>query len=209
MKAGYGKAPIDLGKFDLAFPEMMFYLYLPVKMAGVEFNTLDVPRNLRFVVPILRDLVVKEDDYVYITAKNMWYEPGGTYNRTGWHTDGFMSDDKNYIWCDTVPTEFIEATNLVLYQDHARSMAQMQQYVDDNHLKVYSAKPKHFLELDEFVIHQPPRVLEAGMRGFIKISVSKDKYNLVGNSHNHLIDYNWAMCDRKATRNHPICEVKQ
>jgi hypothetical protein len=42
-----------------------------------------------------------------------------------------------------------------------------------------------------------------GMRSFLKISLSHQKYNLVGNSHNYLFDYNWDLHDRDTLRNDP------
>ena len=40
-------------------------------------------------------------------------------------------------------------------------------------------------------------------RTFFKLSFSKDKYDLKGNSHNYLFDYNWEMRERKENRNIP------
>lgn len=44
----------------------------------------------------------------------------------------------------------------------------------------------------------------AGVRSFVKISVSRHRYNLVGNSVNHLLGLNWPMAERMPERNHPI-----
>jgi len=41
------------------------------------------------------------------------------------------------------------------------------------------------------------------MRTFVKISFSKDKYDLIGNSHNYEMDYKWDMKERKEERNIP------
>jgi hypothetical protein len=41
------------------------------------------------------------------------------------------------------------------------------------------------------------------MRAFLKVSISKDKYDLIGNSHNYLLDYDWQMKERKQERNIP------
>ena len=205
IKSGYGTAPKLMGKFDIEFTEMMLYLYLPVKMAGKMFNIWDVPQNLAFMGPMLWDLEFEGDDYVYITAKNQWFEPGGTYNRPGWHTDGFMTDDVNYIWSDGPGTEIFERP-MSLTQDHSKSMKEMEAkcWIGATDHRHYKTDPDGLYRLDEKVIHRPPKVVEAGMRGFIKISVSKDRYDLRGNSHNYLLDYSWEMKDRKAHRNDPI-----
>jgi hypothetical protein len=41
------------------------------------------------------------------------------------------------------------------------------------------------------------------MRTFVKVSFSYDKYDLVGNSHNYLLNYAWEMKERKDDRNIP------
>lgn len=46
------------------------------------------------------------------------------------------------------------------------------------------------------------------MRAFLKVSFSKDKYDLLGNSHNYLMDYNWEMKARKEDRNIPQSSKK-
>ena len=40
-------------------------------------------------------------------------------------------------------------------------------------------------------------------RTFIKVSFSDQKYNLKGNTHNYLFDYEWDMIDRSVSRNDP------
>lgn len=41
--------------------------------------------------------------------------PNCSFNRMGYHSDGFLTDDINYIWCDNNPTIFnISAFNLTL-----------------------------------------------------------------------------------------------
>jgi hypothetical protein len=59
------------------------------------------------------------------------------------------------------------------------------------------------LRLNQYNIHKVASVTEVGMRTFLKLSFSKDKYDLIGNSHNYLIDYNWEMKNRKEHRNIP------
>tara|TARA_R110000851_G_scaffold33443_4_gene89193 strand:+ start:2611 stop:3243 length:633 start_codon:yes stop_codon:yes gene_type:complete len=204
--SGYGTLPDVVCSTDIEFSEFMFYLYLPVKMAGVEWDYSEIPANLHFLYQMLDKIEVENDDYVYVTAKNMWYEAGGTYNREGWHSDGFMTKDINYIWSDGLGTEFVTG-QFLLSQDHDQSLYELS--CINSKGSVTSFPSGTLLKLDEKVIHRPPAVTESGMRAFVKISVSKDKYNLKGNSHNHLIDYNWETCDRKATRNDPICSTQK
>ncbi len=59
------------------------------------------------------------------------------------------------------------------------------------------------LRLDQFVIHKASDTPYKGVRTFVKISFSKDKYDLEGNSHNYLLNYNWTMRPRQNYRNIP------
>lgn len=64
-------------------------------------------------------------------------------------------------------------------------------------------KENELLRLNQFNIHKVANVTDEGMRSFLKVSISKDKYDLIGNSHNYLLDYNWEMKERKQERNIP------
>ncbi|WP_259384425.1 hypothetical protein, partial [Bacillus thuringiensis] len=57
--------------------------------------------------------------------------------------------------------------------------------------------------LDQRVIHRSPVNFEAGMRTFVKVSISADRYDLEGNSINHLLPDRWPLRPRQVERNHP------
>lgn len=59
-----------------------------------------------------------------------------------------------------------------------------------------------FTDLGEYV-GTPEIPPPGGMRSFFKISVSTHRYDLLGNSHNYLLDYSWPMLDRQTLRNQP------
>ena len=207
----YGDPPFDLGPIDITPTEMMFWMYLPISEPG---NILAlVPPNLRQFDPILN--AVRRDNeerwfesYVYLTVKTLWVTEEYIGNRPGWHSDGFGTDDLNYIWSDRAPTDFlIIPGGITLSKDCDESMRQM---------RVYGLRPemygggiqtypdKHLLRLDETVVHRSPTMFEPGMRTFVKVSVSKDRYDLLGNSINHdLPSTRWPLVDRKLERNHP------
>lgn len=46
-------------------------------------------------------------------------------------------------------------------------------------------------------------VRQFGWEELHKNHVSRDQYNLKGNSHNYKFDYKWEMKDRETARNHP------
>lgn len=205
----YGTPPIEIAK-DVIIDnsEMYFYQYLPIAIPDAGF---EIPAQLEK----LREMVYKcmEDyrsirpnhkrPYIYITAKCLYVSPGSNINRLGWHCDGFMSDDINYIWCDSIPTEYVEG-EVSLIQDHQNSMEEMNEML--RFTSPLYCNTNSIYRLDETVIHRCGlnNSNDAVLRHFVKISFSKEKYNLKGNSHNYLLDYKWDMKERSQERNHPI-----
>ncbi len=204
----YGLPPIDLGKVELSPKEMMFWLYCPIKLAND--LTLVIPPNLRQFEPIIER--IQQDcsfgrwrsNYVYLTAKTLWITPDNPGNRPGWHSDGFMTTDLNYIWSDTNGTLFWTPDKLRDFtQDHAVSLAEMEMAAG-HHPCTHRVYPdKHLLRLDETVIHRVNDVTTSGYRSFVKVSISEHKYNLIGNSINHEIEFDRPKFERTIERNHP------
>ncbi len=202
----YGNAPVNLGPHDLETGEMMFYLYLPVKMAGsMEFK---VPERLFFINDILKtvnddcvdNLPDYLDHYVYATVKTLWVEGGFSGNRPGWHADGYGSGgDLNYIWYDMNPTEFAIQDFHDISDNDFQSMIDMENQIDYDKIVVYPCN--HLLKIDESVVHRVNPIINKGVRTFIKISVSKHKFNLKGNARNYLFDYDWNLHNRQELRN--------
>jgi hypothetical protein len=206
----YGDLPFSLGMFkEIECTEMMYYLYLPIKMAGsmifkVEtrldpFEKLIGAANCDFVG--LRGLDALKHSYVYVSAKRLFQSPGHSFNRPGWHSDGFMTDDVNYIWCDRDPTLF-NKSQYALTEHHEYSLSEMDiQSLKENDVHY---KPKEFLRLTQFNIHRVADVTEASVRTFFKLSFSKEKYNLKGNSINPHFEYDWRFEERHQERNHTV-----
>jgi hypothetical protein len=200
----YGNAPLELGNFSPDQPEMMFYLYLPLKLP---MGRLHVPKRLKPYEGMLsramldyassKDLV---EAYVYITAKTMYVQPGQPGNREGWHADGFGSHgDINYIWCDKNPTEFAVQDFGEISTDDKLSMIQMAERVRPESIMTFPAFM--LLRLDESVVHRVSEHVEPGVRRFIKITISRHRFNNEGNSHNYLLNYSWPMIPRQLERN--------
>ena len=211
----YGELPQELGLFEVECKEMMFYQYLPIKMACSEVKSLIYePRLACFdeiihasCVDYINEFGIEDyaNSYVYLTAKYLYQAPNTSFNRMGWHADGFMTDDINYIWCDKFPTIFNNSEfNLTL--DDTLSMKEMEEQAKITNDICY--KENELLRLNQYNIHRVDPNTQAGMRAFVKVSFSKDKYDLIGNSHNYLIDYDWKMKSRKDERNIPQSEIK-
>jgi len=197
----YGSAPQVTIPCDLSLGEYCYSMYLPIKMP---FTGVRVPSNLKWLKPLVNRVMILEaveDKHIYLTVKHMYVE-GTQGNRPGWHSDGFMSEDINYIWYDSSPTEFcIQGFNLS--QDHQLSLQEMEEQGDINNIVTYPCKT--LLRLDQYVIHRTA-IAPPGVRAFVKISISKDRYNLAGNAHNCLFNYDWDMHPRASYRNHPVAQ---
>lgn len=200
----YGDLPEDLGLIDLSPVEMMAWLYCPISVASGW--SIVLPPNLEQFRPIIeavwkRDNLRCKGQYVYLTAKTLWVEGSNIGNRPGWHSDGFGTDDVNYIWYDRSPTEFLEDA-FTLPADCADAMERM-----DARARVAGVlrtfPDKHLLRLTPSCIHRSPVKFEPGMRTFVKVSISPNRYDLEGNSINHGLAERWPLVPRQMVRNHP------
>lgn len=197
--------PIKLGVHDVRVPEMQFTQYMPIKLAGEQYTPSNLPGRV-WPAHTLVERVSKffggfgRDDYVYLTVKRLWVPAGQTANREGWHIDGYGSDDLNFIWCDSIPTE-VAIQNMELSDDHAVSLQQMATEVQEEHVHALCANTLYML--NDQIIHRCAVAGRGQMRTFIKISVSSNMYNLEGNAINEKLVYNWGTIPRDIERNHP------
>jgi hypothetical protein len=207
----YGELPVDLGKVEMNCDEMLFYQYLPVKLAGqTNIKPEHIESRLHWLIPMVgkvccdfvafRGLNEYVESNVYVTAKHMYQSPGCSFNREGWHSDGFLTDDVNYIWSNCFPTIF-NSSSFTLTLDDTISMTEMER----------QAKPEndvtfpdcHVLRLTQDNIHRVADITHGQIRTFVKVSISRDIYNLKGNAKNHLLNYDWVYRERKTDRNIP------
>lgn len=207
----YGTEPIEIASNVVVDnSEMYFYQYLPIHIDRTGYVA--IPRQLLPLSEIVWQCITDfrknisddwTDHYIYLTAKCLYVPRGENLNRAGWHCDGFMTDDINYIWCDCIPTEYVTG-QFELVQDHEKSIDQMNRLF--YHSETLKCKANSIYRLDETVIHRCDynKSKHAVLRHFVKVSFSKEKYNLKGNSHNYLLDYDWEMKERDAHRNHPV-----
>lgn len=203
----YGTQPENLGLVDIDPTEMMFWMYCPIKTPGMTDTV--VPANLMQFLPLIDKVMIDradewQNDYVYITAKTLYVKPETPGNRPGWHSDGFMTDDLNYIWSDRNPTVFFFDNSLHAFSsDHVKSMDDMDRLCESDSSKHFRYANKHLMKLDQRVLHKVDTNIQAGLRTFVKISVSKDVYALKGNSINHALPIAEVYQERGAERNCP------
>lgn len=208
MSRIYGIAPFTIGKYSVQCIEMMMYQYYPLKLNGQHevkredrlspFDELIGVACCDFIGTYGLDRFVWS--YVYLTAKHLWQGPKASFNRPGWHCDGFMTDDIQYVWSNKSPTIF-NASKFELTQDDQLSMVEMEQQAKPHRDFMYENDT--LLRLDQFCVHRVNQPDESELRTFFKLSISKDRYDLEGNAHNYLLDYNWPMRPRSVTRNIP------
>jgi hypothetical protein len=204
----YGTPPVEIGRMEVICEEMLFFHDLPIKLAGQNQPLMEqrlkpfegiVGRACCDYIGI-RGLDAYIASYVYLCAKRLYQAPGCPFNRPGWHTDGFGTDDINYAWSDHTPTVF-NLTPMELSDDDEVSMAQMDAWAKAENDRTYA--DGMLLRLDQFVVHRVGDIRDPGMRTFCKVTFSKDRFNLAGNSRNHLLDYDWPMRKRRLSRNVP------
>lgn len=200
----YGVEPEIVAECELEPSEFQYYVYLPIKMN--DGPTVRVPQNLMWLTELLGFVEYDDDDYVYLTVKHMIHQAGCPVNRPGWHSDGFGTDDINYVWYDGHPTEFMVGDFGDVPDDDKESLDYFTIHGDVGELKRYPVNT--LIKMDQYVIHRVSEKPFTGTRCFVKISVSKNKYDLQGNSHNYLFNYDWDMKPRKVTRNQPSSEEK-
>ena len=204
----YVELPKLIGHHIIDCKEMLFYQYLLIKLAGQHEITSEKRLNCfdDIIGQVCCDYIGEYglDNYVnsnvYITAKHMYQHPGCSYNREGWHSDGFMTDDVNYIWSNNNGFTYNKG-EFNLTQCHTKSMQEMKDQATSE-LNIV-AGDNELYRMDQYVIHRVSEVLQPCMRTFLKISISKDKYNLIGNSKNYMLNYDWEMKPRQTERNHP------
>ena len=198
--------PIDLGFVDINPQEMMAYLYLPIKMAD-SHNVLWEPR-----LDIFETLIIESkhwfidrynkreffDRYMYITAKRLFVTPENIGNRPGYHCDGFGTDDVNLLWTDKFPTIFNSSTVTVRNDDFLALEDMEKGALPENE---FSFPVGHLIAIDSHCLHRTPDISVSGMRTFVKISFSRHKFNLGGNTHNYLFNYEWDLHERQEVRN--------
>lgn len=191
----------------VAVEEYFSYTYLPVKVPNSTEIVLEPRLNIvREMIGVaccdfvsFKGLQAFAESFVYITAKHAFQRAGKGYNRQGWHTDGFGTDDVNYIWSNKQPTVF----NTGCYEvskDDKESMSDFERLI--NPKLNYTFPNNTLLRLTDSVVHKVAEI-EEGNRCFVKISFSKDKYDLKGNSINYNLGLDWVYRDRSLERNVP------
>lgn len=230
MTRKYGDAPWTIHDQKVGFEELEAKLYLPIHMpeawdnevlrkrfskpeGDLKIDFLKIPKNLEPFRYLIEMCICFEHNfrestdwlwknYLYLSVKRQWVQPGYSGNRPGWHGDGFGTDDINWIWSDSYPTQIAIQEFKDISPNDVQSMRDMEDQLDSSKIVTYPNNT--LIRLDQYVIHNVPEIpAPGGFRTFFKLSISPFKYALKGNSHNYLFDYKWVMHDRDKLRNQP------
>lgn len=188
------------------------YVYMCIKEANtIEFH---IPDNILGVVNEVLNGVYRTSDYLYhndyryncyVTIKRGYVQPHTYGNRAGWHIDGFKSDQHNFMWFDSMPTEVCEG-EFVLSDDHNLSLYEMDTQSFTNDTFIHTLSPNTLYEMNQECVHRPTvnKTSDSVLRTFIKITFSKDMFNGFGNAWNYKLPHIKPNKKRKVERNHTV-----
>ncbi|ADG59958.1 hypothetical protein Acj9p058 [Acinetobacter phage Acj9] len=181
-----------------------------IKQAG--HSEYQIPANIEHIVweaiAAVHELneQLYNDDWLYncyLTLKHEYVNPSSTGTRPGWHIDGFMSDQKNFIWSDCLPTQ-VALGDFKLSLHHDLSLHEMERDVRGRPIVQLASKMMY--ELDQEVVHAPV-VNETSspiLRTFLKLTYTKDEFNCARNAWNYKLPNVRGFKTPGASRNHGV-----
>ncbi len=155
----YGQLPKVIRILKLECKEMMFYQYLPIKLGQIDGNWSEIKYDKRLdcfykLIHLscknFRERFGNERfnrSYIYLTVRHLYQEKETSFNRKGYHSDGFMTDDINYIWSNCSPTVF-NNSDFKLTLDDTISIDEMEQQAEKS--KEVTPPNNALLRLNQF-----------------------------------------------------------
>lgn len=195
--------PISLGVFDIECNEYMKYQYLRINDGTIIYLEDRLQKFKPLIIACINDYGSTDLEsllrsYIYLTVKSEYQRDGCGFNRPGWHIDDFGTDGQSYVWSNCQPTIFNDGP-FDLSDDEYKSMAEMEEQAKPENN--YCFPDKTLIRMGRSVHKVGPYI--EGHRVFVKVTFSKEKFNLLGNSKNYLINYDWPMKPRNKERNVP------
>lgn len=199
-------------EYDVESLEFCNIVYMCIKQAGS--SEYSIPDNLKELVDsVISDIYTLSPElydndwtkYCYLTVKKMYVQPNSYGNREGFHIDGFLSDQENFIWsdCEGTPTE-VSIGKFELSNSHETSLTEMMVQASYNFTE--QLKPFNLYDMNQSIVHRPTKNLnsEAVLRTFIKVTYSKELFNCVGNAWNYKLPHIKPTVKRNQSRNHTV-----
>lgn len=199
-------------EYDVESLEFCNVVYMCIKQAGI--SEYSIPDNLKELVDsVISDIYTLSPElydndwtkYCYLTIKKMYVQPNSFGNREGFHIDGFLSDQENFIWsdCEATPTE-VSIGKFELSNNHETSLTEMMVQASYNFTE--QLKSFNLYDMNQSIVHRPTKNLnnEAILRTFIKVTYSKELFNCVGNAWNYKLPHIKPTVKRNQSRNHTV-----
>lgn len=201
-----------IANYDTSRLEFCNIVYMCIK--DIDSSEYQVPDNIYSLVSSVISDIYKlspslyNDDwtkYCYLTIKKMYIQPNSYGNREGFHIDGFLSDQQNFIWsdCEATPTE-VALGNFMLSDDHEKSLDEMTLQASNMIKQTLSTNVLY--DMNQSCVHKPSnnRADKAVLRTFIKVTYSKDLFNCYGNAWNYKLPHIKPSTQRSDIRNHTV-----
>lgn len=134
----------------------------------------------------MKELDIDKECYWYLTIKKGFINPQTFQTKNEWHIDGFMRDDYNFSWSDSLPT-IIALGDFEVTPDRYNSLSEYESQLNE----VVESKVNTLYNLDRECVHKPMQNLtdETIVRTFFKITITKRLFNSKGNAWNYLIPH--------------------
>lgn len=199
-------------KYDVEDLEFCNIVYMCIKQAGC--SEYHIPDNIKSLVEsVISDVYtlspkLYNDDwtrYCYVTIKKMYVQPEGFGNRDGWHIDGYLSDQDNFIWsdCRATPTE-VAIGEFDIADNHEQSLNDMKHIASSRFHQQLNTNTLY--EMHQECVHRPTanKTENSVLHTFIKITYSKEMFNCIGNAWNYKIPHIRPTVKRGNIRNHTV-----
>ena len=201
-----------IANYDTSRLEFCNIVYMCIKNIGS--SEYQIPDNLHSLISSVISDIYKlssslyNDDwtkYCYLTIKKMYVQPNSYGNREGFHIDGFLSDQDNFIWsdCEATPTE-VALGEFILSDDHEKSLEEMTSQSSKMFKQTLSTNVLY--DMNQNCVHRPTtnRTDKAVLRTFIKVTYSKELFNCYGNAWNYKLPHIKPRTQRSYIRNHTV-----
>lgn len=199
-------------KYDTSRLEFCNIVYMCIKDIGS--SEYKVPDNIQSLVSnVIADVYklspsLYDNDwtkYCYLTIKKMYVQPNSYGNREGFHIDGFLSDQDNFIWsdCEATPTE-VALGSFILSECHEKSLEEMS--LQSFNMFKHTLSTNVLYDMNQSCVHRPTtnRTDKAVLRTFIKITYSNELFNCYGNAWNYKLPHIKPSEQRSEIRNHTV-----
>lgn len=197
----------DTGRFSA--DQGMRCLDMPIKMPGSEYRLPAEFAAWSEAVAMAASFEhthnkAVDDFHAYLTVDQIWVEPGTSQRKSGLHVDGYqgarispkVACDRSYIAVSNTPPvihnqafpiEHLDDSKLNVFHEFDRLAHESSAIIPEAFRMVF---------MDCYTVHGTRPMPLGGERTFFRLSYSVRQYDRLGNSHNHLFDYNWNMVER-------------